>query len=153
MLYKINDAHDHLNQYNWVPIKGLGRGRDVMHHLLLAHTWGLEGHAPYLEKIPGTQIWRRKHMSVEGLSLEVVSPPLVVGDLPLALVGQTSYVVVVVECTKFTTSRGSAIPYREHFWVWIPMCKKLAATLSISVLGTCSFNTCAGRKCWSGTRL
>ncbi len=54
-------------------------------------------------------------MSVEGLSFEVVSPPLVVGDLPLALVGQTSYVVVVVECTKFTTSRGSAIPYCEHF--------------------------------------
>jgi hypothetical protein len=75
----------------------------------------LEGHAPYLEKIVGTQIWRRKHMSVEGLSFEVVSPPLVVGDLPLALVGQTSYVVVVVECTKFTTSRGSAIPYCEHF--------------------------------------
>ncbi len=65
-------------------------------------------------------------------------PPLVVGVLPLAWVGWTSYVVVVVDCTKFTTSRGSAIPYHEHFWVWIPMCKELAATLSISVLGTCS---------------
>jgi hypothetical protein len=29
------------------------------------------------------------------LSFEVVSPPLVVGDLPLMVVGQTSYVVVV----------------------------------------------------------
>ncbi len=31
------------------------------------------------------------------LSFEVVSPPLVVGDLPLVVVGQTSYVLVVVE--------------------------------------------------------
>ncbi len=30
------------------------------------------------------------------LSFEVVSPPLVVGDLPLMVVGQTSYVVVEV---------------------------------------------------------
>jgi len=30
-------------------------------------------------------------------SFEVVSPPLVVGDLPLVVVGQTSYVLVVVE--------------------------------------------------------
>jgi hypothetical protein len=52
----------------------------------------------------GTYIWRRKHVRevhswrvVEEVCLpfEVVRPPLVVGDLPLAMVGHTSYVVVV----------------------------------------------------------
>jgi hypothetical protein len=72
---------------------------------------------------------------LEEETCEVVKPPLFVGDLPLVLVGWTSYVVVVVDCTKFTTSNPLlSIIFRSG-----SQCvKKLAATLSISVLGTCS---------------
>jgi len=46
-------------------------------------------------------------------SFEVVSPPLVVGDLPLVVVGQTSYVLVMVEVGDL-----GAIGW----WCWTTFC-------------------------------